>query len=358
MGWRAPPIRAHQRLLLVRVVSMPSEQPRWAATGYDERATWTAFLVTAFATLEDSMVRAQALRLVSLPMWSTLAPKHLQQQLAALPQLARPWKLLTKRRAKEAKMDTPPVSSIQERDLIPELLRAFLTALATAGGEIEEEDDDAMQVEDGSAGGAPTSGLVRYLECTLELIIDLLSQLPTRRFFHAVVLDQHVIESAELSAFALSGSPAAKRFNQLLAMAKFYETYEIDDHTGTALTDAEVKAARCEQLIALQRAAFAMDGLQDFALSNLSAIDSAASLHNHFSRLSSAQLASSPPPSASRIRATRARSSASTFSCGCSSRATSGACHGTRRSRSCRSTRTRSRYGTWLRPLRLLDRRR
>ena len=275
-----------------RVVSMPSEQPRWAATGYDERATWTAFLVTAFATLEDSMVRAQALRLVSLPMWSTLAPKHLQQQLAALPQLARPWKLLTKRRAKEAKMDTPPVSSIQERDLIPELLRAFLTALATAGGEIEEEDDDAMQVEDGSAGGAPTSGLVRYLECTLELIIDLLSQLPTRRFFHAVVLDQHVIESAELSAFALSGSPAAKRFNQLLAMAKFYETYEIDDHTGTALTDAEVKAARCEQLIALQRAAFAMDGLQDFALSNLSAIDSAASLHNHFSRLSSAQLAS------------------------------------------------------------------
>ena len=275
-----------------RVVSMPSEQPRWAATGYDERATWTAFLVTAFATLEDSMVRAQALRLVSLPMWSTLAAKHLQQQLAALPQLARPWKLLTKRRAKEAKMDTPPVSSIQERDLIPELLRAFLTALATAGGEIEEEDDDAMQVEDGSAGGAPTSGLVRYLECTLELIIDLLSQLPTRRFFHAVVLDQHVIESAELSAFALSGSPAAKRFNQLLAMAKFYETYEIDDHTGTALTDAEVKAARCEQLIALQRAAFAMDGLQDFALSNLSAIDSAASLHNHFSRLSSAQLAS------------------------------------------------------------------
>ena len=71
---------------------------------------------------EDSMVRAQALRLVSLPMWSSLAPKHLQQQLAAQPQLARPWKFLTKRQAKEAKMDAPPASSRQEREFIPNLL--------------------------------------------------------------------------------------------------------------------------------------------------------------------------------------------------------------------------------------------
>ena len=80
-----------------------------------------------------------------------------------------------------------------------------------------------------------------------------------------MVLDTHVLERAELSAFALSGKeghPAARLFNQLLAMAKFYEAYEIDDHKGSALTEAEVKNARCEQLVSLQRAAFRMDGLQ------------------------------------------------------------------------------------------------
>ena len=46
----------------------------------EARAIWTAFLVNAFAALEDAMVRAQALRLASLPMWTTLAPAHLASQ--------------------------------------------------------------------------------------------------------------------------------------------------------------------------------------------------------------------------------------------------------------------------------------
>ena len=197
--------------LFSRVLDLPTEQPRWSSASYDAKAAWTAFFVNAFAALEDGMVRAQALRLVSLPMWATLAPKHQQQQLASQPQLGRPWKFLTKRAAKEAKMESPPPSSRQERDFIPSLLRAFLKGVAVAGG--EGDDDDAMadaddnddDNDDGDVGdangaavrangdtrGGDSSGIVRYLERTLELIIDLLAQLPTRRFFHAVVLDQH-----------------------------------------------------------------------------------------------------------------------------------------------------------------------
>ena len=63
--------------LFARVLELPNEQPRWLAAGYDARASWTAFFVNAFAALEDAMVRAQALKLVSLPMWSTLAPKQM-----------------------------------------------------------------------------------------------------------------------------------------------------------------------------------------------------------------------------------------------------------------------------------------
>ena len=112
-----------------------------------------------------------------------------------------------------------------------------------------------------------------------------LTCIPPRSAPHACA----VIERAGLSAFAQSGEKA-RLFNQLLTMARFYEAYEIDDHKGTALTDAEVKASRCDELVALQKAAFRMDGLQDFALANLSAIDSASSLEGHFSRLQPAQL--------------------------------------------------------------------
>ena len=46
-------------------------------------------------------------------------------------------------------------------------------------------------------GGA----LVGYLERLLDLFIDLMAQLPTRRFFHAVLCDSHVLTRASISAF-------------------------------------------------------------------------------------------------------------------------------------------------------------
>lgn len=235
---------------------------------------------------------------------------NLAKQLAAQPELARPWKFLVKRNVKEAALQAPPAASRQERDLLPDLLAVFVEAIVAAGNHnVEVEPDDGSSSDDADeaevvqaavteanaarplghqrrAAANPSShaGLVRYLERTMELIIDLLAQLPTRRFFHTVLLDTLVLERASLSAFARAVAPA-RRFRQLLALAKFYEAYEIDNHRGTPISDPDVKALRCEQLVALQKAAFRMDGLQDFALSNLSAIDSAAALGAHFGRL-------------------------------------------------------------------------
>lgn len=106
-----------------------------------------------------------------------------------------------------------------------------------------------------------------------------------------MLLDCHLLERAILSKFATEGGVQAALFKQLLKMVDFYEKFEIDDHRGTAVSDADMKALRCEQLQSLQRAAFRIDGLQDFALSNLSAVDSAAALTSHFGRLHPAQIA-------------------------------------------------------------------
>lgn len=46
------------------------------------------------------MVRAQVLRLVSLPLWQALSPGRLQLELHGLPQLGKHWKHLLKKEAK------------------------------------------------------------------------------------------------------------------------------------------------------------------------------------------------------------------------------------------------------------------
>lgn len=57
-------------------------------------------------------------------MWATISPKLLARQLSENPQLQQPWKFLQKRRKKEAKLDKIPLTSVQEREFIPGLLKA------------------------------------------------------------------------------------------------------------------------------------------------------------------------------------------------------------------------------------------
>lgn len=53
-------------------------------------------------SLEDELVRAQVLRLVSLPLWHALSRGRLQLELHDQPQLAKHWKHLAKKEAKAA----------------------------------------------------------------------------------------------------------------------------------------------------------------------------------------------------------------------------------------------------------------
>ena len=101
--------------------------------------------------------------------------------------LGRPWKKLEKRRAKEAKEGAPLASSRHEREFVPGLLKLFLATLRRA---------EALGPEE-----AGVRSLARLLERLLELFTDLMAQLPTRRFFHAVLLDSHLLVHASLSPF-------------------------------------------------------------------------------------------------------------------------------------------------------------
>ena len=99
---RSEPVRF--TAFFARVLELPSERTELA---FDERSQWTQFLIHCFQSLENEMVRPQALRLVSLPMWSTLNPRSLTQHLAGQPQLQQPWKFLQKRRKKVHRSRVP-----------------------------------------------------------------------------------------------------------------------------------------------------------------------------------------------------------------------------------------------------------
>jgi len=63
--------------------------------------------------------------------------------------------------------------------------------------------------------GEPTEEKVQYAERFLEFMIDLMAQLPTRRFFHLLLDDSHLIPHCRLSAFI-------KKPEARLAQAHFY----------------------------------------------------------------------------------------------------------------------------------------
>ncbi|XP_028229017.1 uncharacterized protein LOC114409680 isoform X1 [Glycine soja] len=101
--------------------------------------------------------------------------------------------------------------------------------------QLSGEDDELI---DATGLGLVNDACVLYCERFMEFLIDLLSQLPTRRYLRPLVADVAVVAKCHLSA--LYRHEKGKLFAQLVDLLQFYEGFEINDHTGTQLTDHEV----------------------------------------------------------------------------------------------------------------------
>ena len=82
-------------------------------------------------------------------------------------------------------------------------------------------------------------GAVLYCERFMELVGDLLSQLPTRRFVRTLVEDGALLIKSRLAA--LHQHSRGRLFSQLTDLVRFYQAFQINDHTGAHLTDEEVR---------------------------------------------------------------------------------------------------------------------
>uniref|UniRef100_A0A8C9Z483 RNA helicase aquarius n=1 Tax=Sander lucioperca TaxID=283035 RepID=A0A8C9Z483_SANLU len=205
-----------------------------------------------------NLIREQVQQLISLPMWMCLLPSRLQQELKKVPKLQKFWNLIKK---KCDKMDADPAEAKKERTFLSALIKKFLGVLMSI----------------------PPSG--KQKKKCIPLGFDS-ALLPTRRWFNTVLDDSHLVVSCHLSSLT-QREKEGHLFCQLLDMLKFYTGFEINDQTGNALTGKEMTTLHYDKILSLQRAAFAhFPELQDFALSNVAAVDTRESLTKHFGHLS------------------------------------------------------------------------
>jgi len=236
-----------------------------------EQTVALVFLIHCFNSLEMSLIRDQVQKLISLPMWTCILPGRLEQELKVIPRYRKYWNVILK---KDRKADEDTLKKLQkERTFLSNLIKAFYKILNS----IEEEGDINKHC-------------IRYCERFIELMIDLQSLLPTRRFFNVLLDDHHVVVRCRLSKFAKREE--AKLFNQLVDMLKFYAGFEINDHTGSALTDHEMSDIHYDKITSLQRASFKRykEDLLDFAMANVASVDTRETLNKHFRKLSTKKL--------------------------------------------------------------------
>ncbi len=172
-----------------------------------------------------------------------MSPGRVDSELRRYPTLRRHWDKVTTGgagAAEEAKKSKKKKSTEPTDDAQKRLDETFLPSLV---------DEFCGELRD----AAPlTPDRLHYLQRCVELWTDLLSQLPTRRFFRLVLLDRHVDVLCKASplyagAAAVTGladklsADACRLFKQLVTAMTHYLNFPVDDQTGDALARKDVE---------------------------------------------------------------------------------------------------------------------
>ncbi|KAG0339143.1 hypothetical protein BG004_006940 [Podila humilis] len=228
------------------------------------------FMINCFQSLENALVRAECMRLVSLSTWhSLLSDASREVEFKEYPQLLKFWRHLEKKF--ESLDQEQQKKAVFERTWMSDMIKQFIQVLES--------------IEDGE------QEKIAYCERFMEFLIDLESQLPTRRYLNTLIEDHQLVaicKLAPLNQNKISGT----LFSQLLEIFTFYTGFEINGHTGLALTKEEMTQIHASKLTKLQRIAFThfQDELMDLAMTNLRTVEDRSALSDHFDRLTLEQL--------------------------------------------------------------------
>ncbi|XP_040992399.1 RNA helicase aquarius [Juglans microcarpa x Juglans regia] len=255
-----------------------------------EKTNYLVFMINAFQSLEDEVVSETVLRLASLQSWHGLSYGRFQMELCLSTDLIKKWKRMIKREAKEATKQGElynPTTKLEVK-FLRKFIEEFLEVLDSGVFPQQQciKDDGVI---DATGLEHVDDACVLYCERFMEFLIDLLSQLPTRRYLRPLVADVAVVAKCHLSA--LYRHQKGKLFAQLVDLLQFYEKFEINDHVGTQLTDDEVLQSHYDRFQSFQLLAFKkIPKLRELALANVGAIHKRADLSKKLSVLSPGEL--------------------------------------------------------------------
>jgi len=213
---------------------------------YSAKVSYTLLLVNIFRSLENAVIRKAALKYLSLPIWDSLSKPKLETLLNEHPQINKHWKHL--KNQKNSKESTKKSSTSAENDFnresqwFPTILNEFLHEISS---DTESTDKDVLLYR------------TQYIARFLELIIDLLSQLPTRRFLNILLEDLHfIIRCRRSHVFSNRSFTSHRLFNNLLDSIDNYMHFEIDDQSGEALNSNNMIAKQNTKIHKLQTLAY------------------------------------------------------------------------------------------------------
>ena len=129
-----------------------------------------------------------------------------------------------------------------------------------------------------------------YCEKFLELLTDLESQLPTRRYVNSLLQDLNLFALTKISP--MFNNPSNGLLRDLFALLRHFANFPIDDNTGLEYSQAQWYKRTCEGLARLQRVALKhfKDKLTVLALSNYGIINKRQELEEFLMQLTDAEL--------------------------------------------------------------------
>lgn len=244
-----------------------------------------SFLISAFQSLDNGLVRRECAPLVSISVWQNLASEATRERkFEQHAPLKKAWRAAA--RKFDSADETTQAKLRFDRAWLYSLLLDFILRLRESSRGESEQSVSARY----TSAKPPPDNLI-YCERFLEFLTDLESQLPTRRYVNTLVKDLNLLALISLSPMFKEAENGL--FRDLFVLLRHFVHFPIDDNTGIQLSQVQSYEEHSADLARLQRISLKhfKDKLIILALSNYAAIDSRAELEAHLHPLSDAELA-------------------------------------------------------------------
>ena len=241
------------------------------------------FLIVAFQSLDNGLVRKECAPLVSISVWHNLINEASREgKFQENNQARKAWRASAKRY--EASDEDQQARLRFERSWLFTLLLDFVSRLNSSnkgvfGFPLLQQPWTNLNLGD-----------VPYCERFIELLIDLESQLPTRRYVNALLKDLNVLALTSLSPAFNAQENGLLR--DLYTLLRHYVNFPINDITGVQLGRHNAHEVHYEKLAKLQTTSLKhfKSKLTVLALANYGSIDSRQDLESHLKQLADPEL--------------------------------------------------------------------